>query len=132
MAELDLGKVKVTDAELQALILAQTGGVKFGKDEEGNPGYYKYDESAGADTFVPFSSGGGGGEFYYPSCPCIWSCNSTSGFNTLILMNNTNEFKKIRFKGRLENKGTGSSATSTTTFSFQGYKKMMMGVMASW
>lgn len=35
------------------------GGNRFGVDEEGNHGYYKTDET-GADTFVPFKSGGGG------------------------------------------------------------------------
>ncbi len=35
------------------------GGVKLGMDENGNPGYYKYDESAGADTLVLFEGGNG-------------------------------------------------------------------------
>lgn len=35
------------------------GGVKLGVDENGNPGYYKYDESAGADTLVLFEGGNG-------------------------------------------------------------------------
>jgi len=54
------GDVDVSEGgvSLETLILKQTGGVKFGKDADGNPGYYKYDESAGADTLVPFSSGG--------------------------------------------------------------------------
>ena len=32
------------------------GGISFGIDSQGNYGYYKYDETAGADTLVPFSS----------------------------------------------------------------------------
>lgn len=37
------------------------GGIRLGKDEEGNCGYYKYDEAAGADTFIPFSMSSGEG-----------------------------------------------------------------------
>lgn len=61
MAELDLGKVTKTDSEINALISAYNGGVRFGKDSDGKPGYIVADPDTGADTVIPFSSGGGGG-----------------------------------------------------------------------
>lgn len=112
MAELDLGKVKATDAELEALILAQTGGVKFGKDEDGNPGYYKYDESAGADTFVPFSSGGGGGELILPDY--IYSStvtNVTSSVAHKYFYNNAGKYNKLRLVGYIAAKSNNASYT---------------------
>ncbi len=61
MAETDLGKIKMTDAELLDFILQCNGGVRLGKDADGNPGYVVTDADTGADTVVPFSSGGGAG-----------------------------------------------------------------------
>lgn len=61
MAEVNLGKVKMTESEMQDLIRECNGGFRFGTDENGNDGYYKYDEEAGADTFVPFKKGGSAG-----------------------------------------------------------------------
>ena len=58
--EVNLGKVRLTEEEMRALVERHTGGVRLGKDEEGNYGYYKYDEEAGADTLVPFKAGGAG------------------------------------------------------------------------
>lgn len=58
MAEIDLGKVKVTTEELQQMMLDYNGGVRLGKDENGKSGYYEFDESVGADTVIPFSVGG--------------------------------------------------------------------------
>lgn len=60
MSEVDLGKVKMTDAEILELILQQNGGVKLGKDADGNPGYVVTDAETGADTVIPFNSGAGG------------------------------------------------------------------------
>ncbi|MBP3920462.1 MAG: hypothetical protein J6D28_02740 [Bacilli bacterium] len=60
MAEVDLGKVRMTNYELQEFILQTNGGVKLGKDSEGNPGYIVTDPETGADTVIPFSSGGSG------------------------------------------------------------------------
>ena len=61
MAEANLGKVMMTEAEMQAFVRECNGGLKLGTDENGNDGYYKYDEEAGADTFVPFKKGGSAG-----------------------------------------------------------------------
>ncbi len=60
MAQADLGKVRLTDAELLEKIILANGGVKFGKDADGKPGYVVVDAETGADTVIPFSSGGGG------------------------------------------------------------------------
>ena len=61
MAELDLGKVKMTDAELMGKILTVNGGVRFGKDADGKPGFIETDAETGEETVIPFGSGGGGG-----------------------------------------------------------------------
>ena len=61
MAELDLGKVTKTDDEINSLISIYNGGVRFGKDSDGKPGYIVADPDTGADTVIPFSSGGSGG-----------------------------------------------------------------------
>ncbi len=53
MAEADLGKVRLTDEELAEKVVAVNGGVRLGKDTDGNPGFITTDE-AGADTVIPF------------------------------------------------------------------------------
>ena len=53
MPELDLGKVKMTDAELKEKIIEVNGGIRLGKDTDGNPGIITTDEN-GADTVTPF------------------------------------------------------------------------------
>lgn len=53
MPELDLGKVKMTDAELEEKIIEVNGGIRLGKDADGNPGIIATDEN-GADTVTPF------------------------------------------------------------------------------
>lgn len=53
-AEVDLGKVRLTDAELTEKIVEVNGGVRFGKDADGNPGYVVADAETGADTVIPF------------------------------------------------------------------------------
>lgn len=58
MADIDLGKVTMTEEEVQQIIDKRNEGVRLGKDADGNPGYYKFDESAGADTLIPFKLGG--------------------------------------------------------------------------
>ena len=60
MAQADLGKVRLTDAELSEKIIQVNGGVRFGKDADGKPGYVVTDAETGADTVIPFRSGGGG------------------------------------------------------------------------
>lgn len=62
MAELNLGKVRMTEAEIQELVKNYNGGMRLGTDENGNDGYYKYDEEEGADTFTPFKKSGGAGD----------------------------------------------------------------------
>ena len=59
MAQSDLGKVMLTDAELTDKIVQVNGGVRFGKDADGKPGYGVTDAETGADTVIPFRSGGG-------------------------------------------------------------------------
>lgn len=53
MVSIDLGQVRLTDEELTEKIVETNGGVKFGKDADGNPGFITTDET-GADTVVPF------------------------------------------------------------------------------
>ena len=52
----DLNHITINEAEINEIIEQHTGGVKLGKDSDGNPGYYKYDEETGTDTFCPFNS----------------------------------------------------------------------------
>lgn len=59
MAQLDLGKVRLTDTELSDKIIQVNGGVRFGKDADGKPGYVVTDAETGADTVIPFKSSGG-------------------------------------------------------------------------
>lgn len=68
MTEINIGKVKLTDEELQEFVRQCNGGLRLGTDENGNDGYYKYDLEAGADTFNPFRKSGGteGGEVSSP------------------------------------------------------------------
>lgn len=56
MAQIDLGKIKLTDEELSEKIIQTNGGVRLGKDADGKPGYVVTDAEMGADTVVPFSS----------------------------------------------------------------------------
>ncbi len=70
------------------------GGIRLGKDEEGNCGYYKYDEVAGADTFIPFSSVGGGvGGIEVISCVGYTSTSTSIGVNAVVTMQK--EYKNI-------------------------------------
>lgn len=82
MAELDLGRVTKTDSEINALISAYNGGVRFGKDSDGKPGYIVADPDTGADTVIPFSSGGGGGSLseieVIGNSSGYWSSSSTT------------------------------------------------------
>lgn len=61
MAQADLGKVRLTDAELSEKIIQTNGGVRFGRDADGKPGYVVTDAETGADTVIPFSNGSSGG-----------------------------------------------------------------------
>lgn len=53
MAQADLGKVRLTDAELTEKIVEVNGGIRLGKDADGNPGIITSDED-GADSVLPF------------------------------------------------------------------------------
>ena len=61
MAQADLGKVRLTDAELSEKIIQVNGGIRFGKDAEGKPGYVVTDAETGADAVIPFKCGGSSG-----------------------------------------------------------------------
>lgn len=54
MAEADLGKVRLTDKELAEKVVEINGGVRLGKDEDGNPGIVETDPETGAVTVLPF------------------------------------------------------------------------------
>ena len=126
MAQTDLGKVKMTDEEIQMIVSNYLGGVKIGKDAEGNPGYYKYDESVGADTFVPFKNSGGISEFVVPFLPFnfAYTYRSSSTSDFLRLNNNFHRFKKIKIEGRIGGRLTTSSASDRTiSIYFYYYEK---------
>lgn len=53
MAQADLGKVRMTEEEFATNVILVNGGVRLGKDADGNPGYIATDET-GADTVIPF------------------------------------------------------------------------------
>lgn len=71
MAQTDLGKVRLTDAELSEKIIQVNGGVKFGKNADGKPGYVVKDAETGADTVIPFNSGGSSGGFPIDGSICF-------------------------------------------------------------
>lgn len=96
MSEVDLGPVKMTDAELMNFILQFNGGVRLGKDENGNAGYIATDEETGADTVIPFSSGGGGG-FSEMEIIFLNSYSTTYNYSTIQMGNITYTFTK-KFK----------------------------------
>ncbi len=126
MAQTDLGKVKMTDEEIQMIVSNYLGGVKIGKDAEGNPGYYKYDESVGADTFVPFKNSGGISEFVVPFLPFnfAYTYRSSSTSDFLRLNNNFHRFKKIKIEGRIGGRLTTASASDRTiSIYFYYYEK---------
>lgn len=58
---------------------AQTGGLRFGQDAEGNWGYLP----PGADTVVPFKKGGGGGDTS-GTIGCVYYDKDISLFKTYI------------------------------------------------
>ena len=60
--------------KLIRILSSSLGGLSFGIDSKGNYGYYKYDETVGADTLVPFKNNNhyiiegtvsGGGTIFY-------------------------------------------------------------------
>ncbi len=57
MAEIDLGQVRMTDEELTDFILQLNGGIRLGRDANGQAGYVSTDET-GTDVVIPFSTGG--------------------------------------------------------------------------
>lgn len=129
MAEINLGKVKLTETEMQELVREYNGGLRFGTDENGNDGYFKYDEEAGADTFHPFKKGGGGGDGAISS-PLIHAINfsgcycSTYTNNLISYFPIQNVTRLVLKKLRLEIRRLASSAANKAIlFYVYGYKK---------
>lgn len=74
------------------------GGIRFGKDEEGNCGYYKYDEAAGADTFIPFSMSSGESYSGIDILSLTYlSTTSTVPYGNLHVNSVNKKYKKILF-----------------------------------
>lgn len=92
----EVPKEYITTSDLQNSYL---GGIKLGKDENGNPGYFKYDEEAGADTLVPFSVGGGGDikeiDIIYSSYNESSSSTSSMGIYFSRAANTEKEYKML-------------------------------------
>ncbi len=110
--EANLGKVRLTEEEMRALVERHTGGVRLGVDEEGNYGYYKYDEEAGADTLVPFKSGGvrsiklkqsGNGKYI----------NGGSSIPNILYLQNPDGIRKITANGKITAYNTSSTGTQS-------------------
>ena len=89
MAQADLGKVRLTDAELSEKIIQVNGGIRFGKDAEGKPGYVVNREldpgwrRSGREWSTSFSGTGthssgppgrGRSQHRQRSCPPGWAC----------------------------------------------------------
>ena len=87
MAELDLGKVRMTDTELMEKIITANGGVRFGKDAEGRPGFIETDAETGEETVIPFGSGGGGGIEEFEVLNFTNSASTGSGSQQITLNN---------------------------------------------
>ncbi len=127
------GDIDVSESgvSLETLIFRQTGGVKFGKDADGNPGYYKYDESAGADTLVPFSSGGMPAEIVFPGVISFGESNGSATYSFFYLNDQTFKFKKIRITGSVRGRATSSGKATSVTLNFAYYKKNEDGTRGS-
>lgn len=98
------------------------GGVKLGVDENGNPGYYKYDESAGADTLVPFKYEKG--TEFWDLRGLHWSHTSypPASSDTYICYNK-GKLKKIKVIGNLKGWVRSSGSKVNVRFGFKGYLK---------
>lgn len=106
--EANLGKVRLTEEEMRALVERHTGGVRLGVDEEGNYGYYKYDEEAGADTLVPFKAGGAGSVRLRQYGTAVQKDTTSSGWIRLFIQD------PERVKRIVANGSIGAGNTSNT------------------
>lgn len=94
MAQMDLGKVRLTDAELSEKIIHVNGGVRLGKDADGKPGYVVTDAETGADTVIPFSGADADiGKFEVITCSGSTSTSTSIGVNTIVTAQK--EYKNI-------------------------------------
>ncbi len=109
--EVNLGKVRLTEEEMRALVENHTGGVRLGKDEEGNYGYYKYDEEAGADTLVPFKAGGAGSVKLrqYGAATQTGASFASAGGRIQLHIQNPEKVKRIVANGSLSAGNTSST-----------------------
>lgn len=109
--EVNLGKVRLTEEEMRALVENHTGGVRLGKDEEGNYGYYKYDEEAGADTLVPFKAGGAGSVKLrqYGAATQTGTSFASAGARILLHIQNPEKVKRIVANGSISAGNTSST-----------------------
>lgn len=134
-AEADLGKVRLTDAELTEKIIGVNGGVRLGKDADGNPGYVVTDAETGADTVIPFSKGGGGSlsEIEFP----FYNMGITQPMyyvtpNTVVLrLTKTFPMKKIVVSGVIGGKTSSTSYTRSVSGRFTFYNKNEDGSMGT-
>ncbi|MDE5910262.1 MAG: hypothetical protein K2H52_16220 [Lachnospiraceae bacterium] len=76
------------------------GGIRFGRDADGNPGYYKHDEEAGADTVIPFNIGSEDG---IKEIDIIFGSNYSSSSNAASVSNyfGTSELNNKEYKNLL-------------------------------
>lgn len=132
LTEVPEGYVTTSDLEESYL-----GGIKFGKDENGNPGYYKFDESVGADTLVPFKIGGNGGSLselsipiYLPLRDATYSSVSSYKFLHFNNLNGLfNGVKKIKVVGSVNGRLTTGTSERTIGISFSYHGKKEDGTM---
>lgn len=120
MAQADLGKVRLTDAELSEKIVQVNGGVRFGKDADGKPGYVVTDAETGADTVIPFKSGEGGSGGLLSGTICLAGSQIYSGagtktiyFSNLFEPIELSKISKVKMLTNIKNwMRVGSSGTS--------------------
>ncbi|GFI02305.1 hypothetical protein IMSAGC005_01133 [Lachnospiraceae bacterium] len=79
-----LTEVPETYVTASSLNESYLGGIRFGRDADGNPGYYKHDEEAGADTVIPFNIGSEDG---IKEIDIIFGGNSSSSSNASSVSN---------------------------------------------
>jgi len=118
-AEANLGRVRVTEDEIKKIkdeVSSALGGLKFGYTEDGKPGYVVTDE-AGADTVVPFSSGGGG-KLSFATFELAYGMMIYSGHYSYLQIN-ASEYKKISYSG-----GAVHAAVTNATYTRIGYFKI--------
>lgn len=123
-----LGKIGLTEAEIAGIkqdITGQLGGVRLGYNEEGKPGYYTTDET-GADTVIPFSSGGGGGKLYFNVLNLVAYANNGNpsySYKTSMRLDVT-QYKKITTTGgNLLARAHNATVAFKIILTISGYKE---------